>query len=190
MQRFPLVLWSVCALGVATRASAAQSIARVWDEQILSAIRMDTPHPPVQARNLFSLSVCMYDGWAAYDPVAVGFVYRGKHAAGDAAAARREAISYAAYRMLKERYAYSRSASNTLAALDAHMTALGYDTNNASTDPSTPAGVGNSVYNAVSAWFINDGALQLRSYADFPPNLGGYNPTNQPMATGTNGVGP
>ena len=190
MQMFRLALFLALNLGLVIPVRSAQSIARDWDEQILAAIRMDTPHPPVQARNLFSLSVCMYDGWAAYDNVAVGYVYRGKHAAGDVAAARREAISYAAYRMLKERYAYSRSASNTLAALDAHMTALVYDTNNVSTDPSTPAGVGNSVYNAVSAWFINDGALQLRSYADFPPNLGGYNPTNQPMATGTNGVGP
>src|SRR2546426_9664024 len=148
MKRSPVAFGLICALGAITPASADQSIARVWDEQILAAIRIDTPHPPVQARNLFSLSVCMYDGWAAYDPVAVGYVYRGKHAAGDVAAARREAISYAAYRMLKERYGYSRRASHTIAALDVHMTALGYDTNNVSTDPSTPAGVGNSVYNA------------------------------------------
>jgi len=179
-----------CGLFAAHRACSTPSIARDWDEQILSAIRIDTPHPPVQARNLFSLSVCMYDTWAAYDGVAVGYVYRGKHTAGDVAAARREAISYAAYRMLKERYVYSRSATNTLAALDAHMVALGYDTNNFSLDTSTPAGVGNSVYNAVSSWFINDGALQARAYADYPQNLGGYAPANSPMATGTNGVGP
>ena len=52
------------------------SIARNWNERILESIRMDTPHPPAQARNLFSYSVCMYDAWAAYDPNAVGFVYR------------------------------------------------------------------------------------------------------------------
>src|SRR5207248_2163351 len=56
-------------------ASGANSIARTWDEQALSAIRADTPHPPAQARNLFSLSVCMYDAWAAYDKVAVGYIY-------------------------------------------------------------------------------------------------------------------
>ena len=59
-------------------ASATQSITRTWDERALAAIRVDTPHPPAQARNYFSLSVCMYDAWAAYDPVAVGYVYRGK----------------------------------------------------------------------------------------------------------------
>src|SRR5215218_6106671 len=61
------------------------SIARNWSERILESIRMDTPHPPAQARNLFSYSVCMYDAWAAYDPNAVGFIYRGKHTATDVA---------------------------------------------------------------------------------------------------------
>src|SRR5439155_25358400 len=98
--------------------------------------------------------------------------------------------SYAVYRMMKERYVFSRSASNTLWALDAAMTALGYDTNNASLDTSTPAGVGNSVYAAVSSWFINDGCLQTNSYQDLPPGQGGYSSINQAMATGQPGVGP
>lgn len=40
--------------GLNTSACATQSIARFWDEQILAAIRLDSPHPPVHARNLFS----------------------------------------------------------------------------------------------------------------------------------------
>src|SRR5215510_8191679 len=75
------------------------SIARNWSERALESIRMDTPHPPAQARNLFSYSVCMYDAWAAYDTNAVGFVYRGKHTSTNIALARREAISYAMHRM-------------------------------------------------------------------------------------------
>src|SRR5215471_11832448 len=188
MRRGVLVLCCVCNVGLAFRASAAQSIARVWDEQILSAIRVDTPHPPVQARNLFHVSVAMYDAWAAYDPVAVGYLFREKHTANDVAAARREAISYAAYRLLRERYVYSKSASNTLAALDAQMVALGYDTNNFSLDTSTPAGVGNSGYAAVSAFFLNDGARQPNAYADYPTNQGGYVPINQPLVTGLPGT--
>src|SRR6266540_2994439 len=161
MNNARLVLFLVWAADTATSAQAAQSIARAWDERALAAIRADTPHPPAQARNLFSLSVCMYDAWAAYDTNgSVGYVYRGKHTVAGVAAARREAISYAAYRILKERHFYSRTATNTLAADDAQMTALGYDTNNISRDTATPAGVGNSVYDAVSAWFINDGARQ------------------------------
>src|SRR4051794_9758064 len=124
MKSSVFVLLLLCHIGWGTSATAEPSIARVWDEQILSAIRIDTPHPPVQARNLFSLSVCMYDAWAAYDTVSIGYLFHEKHAAGDIVAARREAISYAAYRILKERYAYSKSASNTLATLDASMAAL------------------------------------------------------------------
>jgi hypothetical protein len=136
------------------------SIARNWSERILEGIRMDTPHPPVHARNLFSFSVCMYDAWAAYNSDAVGFIYRGKHTAPDIAVARREAISYAMFRMMSERHAYSRTATNQSYANPNFMAALGYDTNNVSRDINTPAGVGNSIYDAVSAWFINDGSRQ------------------------------
>lgn len=136
------------------------SIARNWNERALEGIRMDTPHPPGQARNLFSFSVCMYDAWAAYDADAVGFVYRGKHTATDVAAARREAISYATYRMMLERHAFSRTATNQATANPVFMTALGYDPENVSRDTSTPAGVGNSIYDAVSAYFLEDGSRQ------------------------------
>src|SRR5258708_26360511 len=90
--------------GLLVRAASGNSIARIWNERAIAAIRVDTPHPPAQARNCFSLSVAMYDAWAAYDTNgAVGYAYHGKQATADIAAARREAISYAAYRILKER---------------------------------------------------------------------------------------
>src|SRR5258706_10552263 len=92
------------------QAAASNSVARVWDERALASIRVDTPHPPAQARNLFSLSVCMWDAWAAYDTNgAVGYVYRGKFASTNLLADRNKAISYAAYRILKERHVYSRT---------------------------------------------------------------------------------
>lgn len=172
------------AITVTKPSFGAQSVARVWDEATLAGIRIDTPNPPVHARNLFHLSVVMYDAWAAYDPTAVGYLFREKHSADDLTAARNEAISYAAWRLLKERYAYSRSATNTLAALDAQMSALGYDTNNASLDTSTPAGLGNSVYALVSAYFLYDGANETASYHDLPPARGGYSPINPPLVTG------
>src|SRR3954464_10970023 len=187
MKSSPFGFLFLLGLSIVTHASAAQSIARFWDEQILSAIRIDTPNPPVHARNLYHVSVAMYDAWVAYDSVAVGYLVREKHTAADVAAARREAISYAAYRLLKERYYYSRNSTNTLAALDTAMAGLGYDTNNISVDTSTPAGLGNAVYAAVSAYFINDGARQTNGtpsapYPDAPANQGGYVPVNQPMA--------
>lgn len=38
---------------------AEHSVARVWDETLLNAIRTDRPKPPVHSRNLFHLSVAM-----------------------------------------------------------------------------------------------------------------------------------
>jgi hypothetical protein len=181
-------------IGGSFNSRAAQSIARVWDERALGGIRVDTPHPPAQARNLFSASVCMYDAWAAYDTNgAVGFIYHRKHTASDVAAARREAISYAAYRILKERHAYSKTFTTTLAADDAQMSDLGYDMNNQTRDTSTPAGVGNSIYDAVSAWFTNDGARQAEGtqaapYPDYPASQGGYVYLNPPLATSLSGI--
>jgi hypothetical protein len=157
--RLPSVIFLLLA-SLPVRA-AELSIARRWDEQALSAIRIDTPHPPAQARNLFSLSVCMYDAWAAYDTNgAVGFIYRQKHTGPSVADARRTAISYAAYRILRERHAYSRTATNTLPMDDSFMASLGYNINNQTRNPADPIGVGNSIYDAVSAWFLNDGSRQ------------------------------
>jgi hypothetical protein len=95
------------------------------------------------------------------------------------AAARREAISYAVYRMMVERLAYSRTATNQADRNPVFMSLVGYDPNNVSRATNTPAGVGNSIYDAVSAWFINDGSLQTNgtpfplanppiAYPDYP----------------------
>ncbi len=180
----------LCLTLATARCFAVPSIARIWNEQTLSDIRLDRPHPPVHARNLFSISAAMYDAWAAYDGVAVGFIYHLKHmdASNDSVTARREAISYAAYRILSERYALSLNAATTLTALTAQFTALGYNPANTSTDTSTAAGVGNAVAAAVSAWFLNDGARQLQGYADFPAGQGGYESVNPFMLTGSNGT--
>lgn len=159
-------------------ANAQQSIARIWDEQILSAIRIDRPNPPVHARNLFSLSVAMWDAWAAYDPVAKGYVYTNKHTAANVAAARREAISYASYRLLRSRFAHSVGVIQTMEALDAQFAELGYDPSVETVDPSTPAGLGNLIFQQVHEFFINDGSRQAQGYADLPPEQGGYTPTN------------
>lgn len=166
------------------------NVARGWNEETLEAIRNDTPNPPAHARNLFSLSAAMYDAWAAYDSVSVGFIYHTKHTALDVESARREAISYAAYAILKERYSISKSASNTLASLSERLESLGYDPTFTSTDPSTPAGVGNAVAAAVSSWFINDGSRQLNNYKDVAPAQGGYAAVNSFLMTGLRGAFP
>ena len=69
----------------------------------------------------------MWDAWAAYDPTAIGYLTTEKHTSADPEADRAEAISYAAYGVLKERYALSVNAATSLASFSARMAALGYD---------------------------------------------------------------
>jgi len=68
-----------------------RSVARVWDEAILDAIRRDVPAPTVHARNLFHVSAAMWDAWAAYDPTADGYLVHEKRSADDVRAAREAA---------------------------------------------------------------------------------------------------
>jgi hypothetical protein len=199
---FRCALLLLCLVGASLKvhAGASNSIARVWNERALAAIRQDTPHPPAQARNYFSFSICMYDAWAAYDPAAVGYIYRGKHTAADVASARSNALSYAVYRMMKERHAFSKTAAATLTADDNYMTALGYNINDQSRDTSTPTGVGNTIYDQVSLWFSNDGSRQTNgtpypgspivAYPDAPqpPAGNGYVYTNPALATDLPGI--
>lgn len=152
------------------------SIARVWNEENLGAIRIDTPHPPVHARNLFHASVAMWDAWAAYDPVAVGYTHNETAAWTNVSLARHEAISYAAYRVLVSRYALSVNASQTLHEVTQRMTVLGYDTNVTTTAGDSPAAVGNRAAAAILSFAIDDGSLETNDYED-----ASYVATNEPL---------
>src|SRR5262245_33931119 len=95
----------VATAGTANAGGQDESAARYWNEQLLAAIRLNTARPTVHARNLFHLAVVMWDAWAAYDPVPDQYLHIEKATAKDVEAARHEAISYAAYRTLKIRFA-------------------------------------------------------------------------------------
>ena len=43
------------------------SVARMWNEALLDAIRTDFARPTVHARNLFHTSAAMYDAWTLFD---------------------------------------------------------------------------------------------------------------------------
>ena len=134
-----------------------------WDEQTLAAIRALKTGPTINARALAIVHTAMYDAWAAYDATAVGTRLGGslrRPAAERTLAYKSTAISYAAYRALLGVYP-AKAADFT-----AFMTALGYDPNDTSTDPATPAGVGNQAAAAVLAFRSGDGANQAGGYAD------------------------
>ncbi len=167
MARYILILycsalWLLgCSQGVAT-----PSVAREWNEENLAAIRIDRPNPPVHARNLFYVAVAMYDAWAAYDTTAVGYIHHERATAPDPAVARDEAVSFAAYRMLKARYANSISAAAISTALDAQLLALGYDKTITATSGNAPANVGNRIAADLLAWMLTDGANQAGGFTD------------------------
>src|SRR6186997_3397029 len=144
-RRLPLRLVSAGLLMFSSSGSALaqQSPAREWSEQMMYSIRRNVPNPPAHARNLFHVAVAMYDAWAAYDTTAVGYIYNEKGPPlgweWEELDARNEAISYAAYRILKTRFAQSTfpvgfpqvkiDAVHT--SLDNKFAAMGYDKVNA-----------------------------------------------------------
>jgi hypothetical protein len=173
-----------------TSSFGQQSVARKWNEVMLSAIREDLARPPVQARNLFHVCMAMYDAWAAYDATATTY-FLGKTVGGvyypfsgvtvapaNIAAARDKAISYAAYRILTQRFANSPNAVTSLPRFDDLMDSLGYDktyafinyTNN------NPADLGNYIAQKVFDMGLADGARQAQNY-----NYIDYAPVNTPL---------
>lgn len=162
---------------IAPAASATESIARTWNEQLLTSIRNDLARPPIQARNLFHVSVAMYDAWAAYDVEQQPYFFQEKISAKDVAAARRESISYAAYRMMKHRFAVSPNYVATISpALDARMVALGFDPSITTTVGNTPAAVGNRIAALVIQQTFNDGSREQFNYAKDPATYPDVNP--------------
>ncbi len=155
---------------------AEWSVARRWNEALLNAIRRDVPAPTVHARNLFHTSAAMWDAWAAYDPVAAGYFVDEKHTASGVAAARAEAISYAAYRILDARYLDSVGAVDTITEIDALMESLCYPIDFISTDGDDPAAFGNRIAATILETTPADGSQEAEGYVD--PD---YAPVNPPL---------
>src|SRR5437762_6470634 len=157
---------------------ATQSVARRWDDALLDAIRRALPNPPVHARNLFHVSVAMWDAWAAYDPTAMGYLFKEKLNVDrcDVGAARNEAISYAAYRVLTARFIKAVGAEQSLSAFADLIDTLSYPTSLTTTDGDTPAAVGNRIAKMVLEYGLADGSNEANGYA--APN---YKPVNPPL---------
>jgi hypothetical protein len=169
-------------LFIARFAWADATTARVWNEQLLHAISIDTARPTVHARNLFHLSAAMYDAWAAYDGTATQYFHYEKLSAVEIDAARNEAISHAAYNLIKHRFVTGPAgvgpgAAETAVDIDFQMSLLGYDPSFTSTSGNSPAAVGNRVAQAVISRSLLDGANETNNYAN-PP---GFTPVNSPL---------
>lgn len=156
---------------------AEPSHARLWNEALLAAIRIDQPAPTVHARNLYHSSAAVYDAWSVFDNNATGFFYKQKYSTSDVQAARNEAISYAAYRVLSQRYQLARDPIASQAIFDNLMTSLGYDSSISTTVGDSPAAIGNRIAEYVLESTLNDGSNEALGYFD----LTGYQAVNTPM---------
>jgi hypothetical protein len=154
-------------------AALTQSVARRWDEALLDAIRRSLPNPPVHARNLFHLSVAMWDAWAAYDATAVGVIFKEKLHVDrcDVAKARNEAISYAADRVLSARFIKAVGGDVSLSQFADLMDSLSYPPSITTTDGDSAAAVGNRIAKAVLDYGMTDGSNEAGGYAapDYKP---------------------
>jgi len=156
-------------------APAGWSVARRWDEATLDAIRRAFPAPTVHARNLFHVSAAMWDAWAAYDPEARGYFVHEKHTADDVTAARNEAISYAAFRLLEHRYRTAVGATDSLLAFRQLMEDLCYPIDVTTTRGDSPAALGNRIAQAAIAYGLADGSNESAGYTS------DYRPVNPPL---------
>lgn len=188
-----LILVSVSIFQI--QAQTNYSVARRWNEVQLAAIRQDFARPPIQARNLYHVSLAMYDAWAAYSNIAstvvlgktingVNYPFSGIVMPSNIDSARDMAISYAAYRVLLKKYVFS---NNFLAAkyrFDTLMSHLGYDIYYTNTDyvNGTPADLGNYIAEQVIAFGLADGSNESVNYANQF-----YVPSNAPLEVAKTG---
>ncbi len=157
-----------------------QSVARQWNQALLDAIRIDFPAPTIHARNLYHTSAAMYDAWATYDDVAQGHLFTEKHRSSDLRRSREEAMSFAAYRLLSHRYAFSLDPTTSQQHFDSLMSKLGFDSSNTSTIGNSPSAVGNRIAAYVIQQTINDGCNEADPIHAYRDNTG-YVQSSTPM---------
>lgn len=183
----------ICWFNLISTSSIGQehSVAREWNEMLLTSIRGDLARPTVHARNLFHVSAAMYDAWAIYDDLAEPYLigntlngftstFNGFTPAGSGSleSQQEECISFAAFRILQHRFAFAPASQALLPAQRALLVSLGYDPDNTSTDYSngSAAALGNYIADQYIQYGLGDGSHEEFAYANFY-----YQPVNDPL---------
>lgn len=177
--------------------AAQRSIAREWSEALHQTMQEDLARPAVQARNLFHFSLALYDAWAAYDDEAQPYLLgktvegfecpcKGVPAPTDVETARKEAMSFAAYRLLTSRFSYSPQSAGAVYRFREIMQKHGYDfrDNSANYSSGSPAALGNYLAQCILQMGHQDGANEGGNYLN--PN---YRPANPPLDLAEPGPG-
>jgi hypothetical protein len=161
--------------GAASLASAQTTVVK-WNEVLLQCLRTAKLGPPMVARAIGITHTCGFDSWAMYDDVAQSTRIGGalRRPPDERTQANKErAYSYGVYRALLDLFPGQTD------FIRSQMAAIGYDPDDNSTDPASPAGVGNVCAAAVTTFRHGDGANQLGdlhpgAYSDYT----GYAPVN------------
>lgn len=173
------------------------SVARLWNEALLAAIRKDFARPTIHARNLFHTAIALYDSWAIYDtkasPYLMGNTLNGFQstlneftANENKADAVNKTMSYAAYRLLTHRFKNSPEPVKSLARFDLIMNQLGYNINNTSVayESGDAAALGNYIGQTLINYGLIDGSNEVNSYTNTF-----YKPINPPLDLDLEGQG-
>lgn len=168
--------------------NAQQSVARLWNEEVLDAIRKDFARPTVHARNLFHTSIAMYDIWATYEGNADTY-FLGKTnddfycgfdkvpPTDNIEEAKKEAISFAVYRLILQRFKNSPLAGSIIFEAGEVMRELGYNINITSTNYYCGAAeFGNYVADCLIRYGLQDGSNEINDYGNLS-----YEPVNEAM---------
>jgi hypothetical protein len=159
------------------------NLAYKWGKISLECTANDTdkfkPRPTVTSRILALTWTAIFDAWSRYDEKAIPLYLTSVERQPIAEQTQKNkeiAISYAAYRTMMEYY-FSDSVM-----LRSKMVEFGLDPDNHSTDPSSPAGIGNLAARAVIEARLNDGSNQRgdmrNSDSNFYADYTGYTPVN------------
>jgi hypothetical protein len=153
------------------------SVARIWNEALLEAIRKDYARPTVHARNLFHTSIALYDAWAIYDknarPYLIGNKVHGFESVlneffsnEETQLATKRAMSYAVYRLLTYRFKFSPGSMESQERFDLIMDQFGYDKSYRSIDyeSGNSAALGNYIAQMIIDYGALDGANEAILY--------------------------
>jgi hypothetical protein len=159
------------------------NLAYKWGQVAMDCTADDTekfkPRPTVTSRYLGLIWTAVFDAWSRYDekakPVFLANIKR-RPASEHTLRNKEKAISYAAYRTMMLYYDFDS------VLLTAKMKEFGFDPNDHSLDPSTPAGIGNLSARTVIEARMKDGSNETGTmngsdgtpYSDYT----GYAPVN------------
>tara|TARA_B110000908_G_scaffold170256_1_gene229266 strand:+ start:690 stop:3299 length:2610 start_codon:yes stop_codon:yes gene_type:complete len=166
------------------------SAARVWMDQYLNAIKEDGLGPTIHARNLFHLSIAMYDAWEVYNGGDLNTFFLGKEFGGytcefegiqmpeNIDSAMNVAINYAAFRYMVTKFNTYSSKVRILDTFISKFDSLGFNSRFHSADYSggSPAALGNYIAAKLIEFGLSEPAGDEDGYEGY-----NYSPVNKSL---------